>query len=84
MPVSRSIAHQRIALEMLTPNRAAADRRDDPAATAATTRSLRSTDSALDMPVGLPADRQFESDQAGVGESPSDSVSQENALVDKP
>ena len=56
VPASRSRAHQRIALGMLTPNRAAADRRDDPAATAAATRSLRSTDSAFDMPIGPPAD----------------------------
>ncbi len=52
-PVVRSSAHQRIALDALTPNRAAAARHDDPAATASTTLSRRSTDSALDMPVGL-------------------------------
>lgn len=56
VPLSRSRAHQRIALGMLTPNRAAAHRRDDPAATAATTRSRKSTDSAFDMPIGLLAD----------------------------
>ena len=49
-PASRAIAAQRIALEALTPKRAAAARRDAPAATAATTLSRRSTDSALDMP----------------------------------
>jgi hypothetical protein len=52
-PVPRSRAHQRIALAALTPNRAAAARHDAPAAIAATTRSRKSTDSALDMPVGL-------------------------------
>ena len=52
-PVSRSRAHQRMALAMLTPNRAAAAWQDTPSATAATTRSRRSTDSAFDMPVGL-------------------------------
>jgi len=52
-PVSRSSAHQRIALDALTPKRAAAVRHDYPAATAATTLSRRSAGSALDMPVGL-------------------------------
>jgi hypothetical protein len=61
--------HQRIALEALTPNRTAAARQDAPAATAATTLSRKSTDSALDMPVGLLADRKLESDWARVGES---------------
>jgi hypothetical protein len=36
------------------PNRAAAGRRDDPALTAAMTRDLRSEDSALLIPTGLP------------------------------
>ncbi|ATR19283.1 hypothetical protein CTJ15_02670 (plasmid) [Roseomonas sp. FDAARGOS_362] len=42
---------QRIALDALTPKRAAAARQDAPAAIAATTRSRRSTDSAFDMPL---------------------------------
>jgi hypothetical protein len=75
------MTHQRIALEALTPNRAAATRQDAPAATAATTRSRRSTDSALDMPVGLLADRQLESDPARVGEIPFNSLSSEAALI---
>jgi hypothetical protein len=61
--------HQRIALEALTPNRTAAARQDAPAETAATTLSRKSTDSALDMPVGLLADRKLESDWTRVGES---------------
>ena len=56
-PLCRVMPHQRIALEALTPNRTAAARQDAPAATAATTLSRKSTDSALDMPVGLLADR---------------------------
>ena len=61
-PVCRAMPHQRIALEALTPNRNAASRQDAPPATAATTLSRKSTDKALDMPVGLLADRQLESD----------------------
>jgi transposase InsO family protein len=53
-PASRDRARQRIALETLTPKRAAAARQDAPAAIAATTRSCRSTDSAFDMPVAPP------------------------------
>jgi hypothetical protein len=52
-PASRDRARQRIALEALTPKRAAAARQDAPAAIAATTRSRRSTDSAFDMPIAL-------------------------------
>src|SRR5580704_3339840 len=52
-PVSRSKAHQRIALEALTPNRAAASRRDMPSLTAAITRSRRSIERALAMHAGL-------------------------------
>jgi hypothetical protein len=52
-PASRTSAAQRIALDALTPKRAAAARHDAPAATAATTRSRRSTDSAFDMPTSL-------------------------------
>lgn len=61
-PLCRAMPHQRIALEALTPNRTAAARQDAPAATAATTLSRKSTDSALDMPVGLLADRKLESE----------------------
>ena len=50
-PASRTSAAQRTALAALTPKRTAAARQDDPAATAATTRSRKSTDSALDMPI---------------------------------
>jgi hypothetical protein len=50
----RSRAHQRMALDALTPKRAAADRQDAPSNTARTTRSQRSTNSALDIPAGLP------------------------------
>jgi hypothetical protein len=50
-----------MALDALTPNRAAAARHEAPAATARTTRSRRSTDSALDIPAGLPTGRQLES-----------------------
>lgn len=49
----RTIAAQRTALEALTPKRVAAARHDAPEATAATTRSRRSTDSAFDMLTGL-------------------------------
>jgi hypothetical protein len=48
-------------LAALTSNRAAAARHEAPANTARTTRSGRSTDSALDMPAGLPTGRQLES-----------------------
>ena len=48
-PVARSRAHQRTALDALTPNRAAAARHETPAATARTTRSRRSIDRALDI-----------------------------------
>jgi hypothetical protein len=51
--VLRSNAYQRTALAALTPKRAAAARQDAPAALATTTRSRKSTDSALDMPVSL-------------------------------
>jgi hypothetical protein len=50
-----------MALDALTPNRAAAARHEAPAATARTTRSRRSTDSAFDMPASLPTGRQLES-----------------------
>jgi hypothetical protein len=52
-PAFRASATQRIALEALTPKRAAAARHDAPEATAATTRSRRSTESAFDMLTGL-------------------------------
>jgi hypothetical protein len=52
-PASRDSARQRIALEVLTPKRAAAARQHAPAAIAATTRSRRSIDSAFDMPIAL-------------------------------
>jgi len=52
-PVSRSRAHQRIALAMLTPQRAAAPWRDVPSATAVTTGSPNLTESAFDVPVAL-------------------------------
>jgi hypothetical protein len=81
VPTFRDWTHQRIALDALTPNRNAAARQDAPAATAATTLSRRSTDSALDMSAGLLADRQLESDQPRVTESPSDSISAKTALA---
>ena len=54
-PLCRAMPLQRIALEALTPNRAAAARQDAPAATAATTLSRKSTDSALDKGAGVRA-----------------------------
>ena len=51
----------RMALDALTPKRAAADRQVAPSNTTRTTRSRRSADSALDIPAGLPTDRQLES-----------------------
>jgi hypothetical protein len=53
-PVSRASARQRIALDALTPKRAAARRHDIPPSTAAITRSRKSADGAFAMPVGLP------------------------------
>jgi hypothetical protein len=53
-PASLDRPCQRIALEALTPNRAAAWRHDAPPSTAAITRLRRSTDNALVMHVGLP------------------------------
>ena len=52
-PVFRTRDVQRIALEMLTPKRAAACRRDRPPSTAATTRLRRSTDKAVVMAASL-------------------------------
>ena len=60
-PVARTRDVQRIALEMLTPNRAAAWRRESPASTAATARLRRSTDSGF-MPTGLLTSSHLESD----------------------
>ncbi len=57
VPICRAKVHERIALDTLTPKRAAAARRDEPAATAATTRSRRSTDSARDMLTSLLASK---------------------------
>jgi hypothetical protein len=48
-PATLDSACQRIALEALTPNRAAACRHDEPSSTAAITRLRRSTDNALAM-----------------------------------
>src|SRR5690349_8750047 len=81
-PASRASAAQRIALAALTPKRAAAARQEAPAATAATTRSRRSTDSAFDMPTCLLAAGQVNHPQA-VAEVTSDSVRQETALADR-
>jgi hypothetical protein len=68
-PCRRRRAFQRIALDTLTPKRAAAARHDIPPSTAANTRVLRSIDSAFAMPAGLHSGRQFESDHRRVGES---------------
>ena len=61
-PVARTRDVHRIALEMLTPKRAAAWRRDSPASTTANTRLRRSTDSGFVMPAGLLTSRHLESD----------------------
>src|SRR3954467_957388 len=53
-PPDRRIPCQRIALEALTPNRAAAWRHDRPASMAARTRERRSKDSAWGIQAGLP------------------------------
>src|SRR3954468_12687039 len=53
-PPARRIPCQRIALDALTPNRAAAWRHDKPASIAARTRERRSKDSALGIQAGLP------------------------------
>ena len=56
-PCMHSRARQRIALDALTPNRWAACRHERPPAIAASTRVLRSSESAFDMSAGLrPAD----------------------------
>jgi hypothetical protein len=61
-PCLRTSARQRIALDALTPNRNAAWRHDIPPSIAATTRSRKSTDSALLMHAGLLTSMQFESE----------------------
>ena len=53
-PPARRSAWQRIALDALTPNRAAAWRHDSPASTVARTRERRSKDSDLGMRLGFP------------------------------
>src|SRR5215210_7165018 len=53
-PPARRIPCQRMALEALTPNRAAAWRHDRPASMAARTRERRSKESALGIQAGLP------------------------------
>src|SRR5215211_7537393 len=56
-PCRRSNPRQRIALDALTPKRCAACLHESPPAIAASTRVLRSSDSAFDMSAGLrPAD----------------------------
>src|SRR4051812_39400123 len=62
-PPARRRACQRIALDALTPNRAAAWRHDRPSSMAARTRERRSKDSALGMEAGLLASLCPESDQ---------------------
>ena len=52
-PTFRVSAAHRTALAALTPKRTAAAWHDDPAATAATTRSRKSIDSAFDIPIAL-------------------------------
>jgi hypothetical protein len=52
-PELRASSTQRTALDILTPKRAAAARRDSPSETAATTRSRKSTDNAFAMHAGL-------------------------------
>jgi hypothetical protein len=79
VPDTRASAHQRVALEALPPNRAAAARHDAPAGTAPTTLSRRSTDSAFDLPVDLLADRKLQSDPTRVREAHSQSIRSENA-----
>ena len=57
VPCRRSNPRQRIALDALTPKRCAACLHESPPAIAASTRVLRSSDSAFDMSAGLrPAD----------------------------
>src|SRR5215216_8169697 len=53
-PPARRIACQRMALDALTPNRAAACRHDRPSSMAARTRERRSKDSGLGIQAGLP------------------------------
>jgi len=52
-PCLRARARQRLTLAALTPNRSPTCRWLAPAATAANTRSLKSSDNALDMPTSL-------------------------------
>src|ERR1700761_8907609 len=80
-PCSRCKLRHRLTLAGLTPNRAAASRWLAPAATAARTRTRRSTDKAFDMPAGLhaPAGR-LNHISAGLG-TPSDSVRLSSALA---
>src|SRR5215203_1001258 len=79
-PPARRIACQRMTLDALTPNRAAAWRHDRPSSMAARTRDRTSKDSALGMQVGLPASLCPESDQPRL-ENPADSSSPNAALV---
>jgi hypothetical protein len=51
-PCSRANRRHRLTLAALTPKRSPASRCDAPASTAASTRTRRSSDSALDMPAG--------------------------------
>ncbi|CAM3272199.1 hypothetical protein SPAN111604_14200 [Sphingomonas antarctica] len=66
-PTSFESACQRIPLDALTPNRAAAWRHDAPASIAAITRRRRSIDSALAIHPGLPAGMKLESDRHRFG-----------------
>ena len=67
MSPCRSSARHRLTLAALTPKRAAASRCVAPSETAATTRVRRSTESAFDMPAGLPSGRQLESEPKSKG-----------------
>ena len=59
-PCSRSRARHRLTLAALTPNRSPAARWVSPPATAAKTRTRRSSESAVDMPASLQPGRQSE------------------------
>src|ERR1700761_8268847 len=80
-PCSRCKLRHRLTLAGLTPNRAAASRWLAPAATAARTRTRRSTDSAFDMPAGLRSPAGSMNHISGVLGTLSDSVRPDAALV---